>query len=185
MLADLKKEVENRMKKSLDAVHAEFTKLRTGRAHPSLLDHVMVSYYGKDMPLNQVATLTVADARTLTVSPWDKGLVPAIEKAILTANLGLNPITSGNIMRIPLPALSEERRKEMIKVARSEAENGRIAIRSIRRDANNHLKDQLKKKLITEDAERRTQDEIQKITDRYIKDVDKVLSQKEADLMQV
>lgn len=185
MLAEFKKDIENRMKKSLDALHTELTKLRTGRAHPSLLDHVMVSYYGKDTPLNQVAAISVADARTLTVSPWEKNMVSAIEKAILTAELGLNPATSGTVIRIPMPPLSEERRKDMIKLARSEAENGRVAIRNIRRDANNHLKDQVKKKLITEDEERRSQDEIQKITDRYIKEIDKVLAAKEADLMEV
>lgn len=185
MSAELKKDVETRMKKSLDALQAELTKLRTGRAHPSLLDHVMVSYYGKDTPLSQVAGISVADARTLTVTPWEKNLVSAIEKAILTAELGLNPATTGSVIRIPMPPLSEERRKDMIKLARAEAENGRVSIRNIRRDANNFLKDQVKKKLITEDEDRRTQDEIQKLTDRYIKEVDKILSVKEADLMEV
>lgn len=185
MLAELKKDVEARMKKSLDALHAELTKLRTGRAHPSLLDHVMVSYYGNATPLNQVAAITVSDARTLTITPWEKNMVPAIEKAILTAELGLNPATAGTVIRIPMPPLSEERRKDMIKVARAEAENGRVSIRNVRRDANNHLKEQLKKKLITEDEERRAQDEIQKITDRFVKEVDKILATKEADLMEV
>ncbi|MBI5447781.1 MAG: ribosome recycling factor [Gammaproteobacteria bacterium] len=185
MIAELKKDVELRMKKSVDALHSELTKLRTGRAHPSLLDHVMVSYYGNDTPLNQVAAINVTDARTLTISPWEKTLVSAIEKAILTANLGLNPATSGTVIRVPMPPLSEERRKEMIKVARSEAENGRVSVRNVRRDANNHLKEQIKKKLITEDEERRAQDEIQKITDRFIKDVDKILAAKEAELMEV
>ncbi len=185
MLSNLKKEVEARMKKSLEALHTELTKLRTGRAHPSLLDHVMVSYYGNNTPLNQVAAIAVADARTLTVTPWEKNMVSVIEKAILTAELGLNPATSGLVIRIPMPPLSEERRKEMIKIARSEAENGRVSVRNVRRDANNGLKEQLKKKLITEDEERRAQDEIQKITDRYIKEVDKLLTSKEADLMEV
>src|SRR3990167_6130347 len=181
MQADFKKEVDVKMKKTLEALQTEFSKLSTGRASSSLLDHVIVSYYGKDVPLNQVATVSVSDARTLMISPWDKGMLAVIEKAILTAELGLNPVTAGTVIRVPMPPLSEERRKEMIKVARAEAENGRVSIRNIRRDANNHLKEQTKKKLITEDEDRRTQDEIQKITDRYIKEVDKIVSTKEAD----
>lgn len=185
MLNEVKKDVEAKMKKSLDALQSEFTKLRTGRAHPSLLDHVRVSYYGNETPLNQVAAIAVADARTLMITPWEKNMTAAIEKAILTAELGLNPISAGTVIRVPMPPLSEERRKDMIKVARAEAENGRVSIRNVRRDANNALKEQIKKKLITEDDERRAQDEIQKITDKFIKEVDKLLANKEADLMEV
>lgn len=185
MLAEVKKDVEAKMKKSLDALQAELTKLRTGRAHPSLLDHVRVSYYGNETPLSQVAAISVGDARTLVITPWEKNLTQAIEKAIMTAELGLNPVSAGTVIRVPMPPLSEERRKDMIKVARAEAENGRVSIRNIRRDANNALKDQVKKKLLTEDDERRIQDEIQKLTDRFIKEVDKLLAHKETDLMEV
>ena len=185
MQADFKKEVDVKMKKTLEALQTEFSKLRTGRASSSLLDHVIVSYYGKDVPLNQVATVSVSDARTLMISPWDKGMLAVIEKAILTAELGLNPVTAGTVIRVPMPPLSEERRKEKIKIARAEAENSRVAIRNSRRDANTQLKEKAKKKLVTEDEERRIQDEIQKVTDHYIKEIDKVLGNKETDLMEV
>jgi len=185
MIDELKKDAELRMGKSIDSLRHELTKLRTGRAHTSLLDHVMVSYYGNDTPLNQVANVGVADARTLVISPWEKGMVQAIEKAIMAANLGLTPNTAGTVIRIPLPPLTEERRRDMTKVVRHEAEGARVAIRNIRRDDNNDLKDLLKEKLISEDQERRAQDEIQKLTDKYIAEVDKVLAGKEAELMEV
>jgi ribosome recycling factor len=185
MIDDLKKDAELRMGKSIDSLRHELTKLRTGRAHTSLLDHIMVSYYGNDTPLNQVANVGVADARTLVISPWEKNMVQAIEKAIMTANLGLTPNTAGTVIRIPLPPLTEERRRDMTKVVRHEAEGARVAVRNIRRDANNDLKDMLKEKLISEDEERRAQDDIQKLTDKYIAEVDKVLAGKEAELMEV
>jgi ribosome recycling factor len=185
MIEDLKKDAELRMGKSIDSLRHELTKLRTGRAHTSLLDHIMVSYYGNDTPLNQVANVGVADARTLVISPWEKGMVQAIEKAIMAANLGLTPNTAGTVIRIPLPPLTEERRRDMTKVVRHEAEGARVAVRNIRRDANNDLKDMLKEKLISEDEERRAQDDIQKLTDKYIAEVDKVLAGKEAELMEV
>jgi ribosome recycling factor len=185
MIEELKKDAELRMGKSIDSLRHELTKLRTGRAHTSLLDHIMVSYYGNDTPLNQVANVGVADARTLVISPWEKGMVQAIEKAIMTANLGLTPNTAGTVIRIPLPPLTEERRRDMTKVVRHEAEGARVAVRNIRRDANNDLKDMLKEKLISEDEERRAQDDIQKLTDKYIAEVDKVLAGKEAELMEV
>jgi ribosome recycling factor len=185
MIEDLKKDAELRMGKSIDSLRHELTKLRTGRAHTSLLDHVMVSYYGNDTPLNQVANVSVADARTLMISPWEKGMVQAIEKAIMAANLGLTPNTAGTVIRIPLPPLTEERRRDMTKVVRHEAEGARVAIRNIRRDANNDLKELLKEKEISEDQERRAQDDIQKLTDKYIAEADKVLAGKEAELMEV
>ena len=185
MINELKKDAEQRMHKSIDSLRQELTKLRTGRAHTSLLDHITVNYYGSEMPLNQVASVSTSDARTLVISPWEKGMVQAIEKAIMTSNLGLTPNTAGTVIRIPLPPLTEERRRDMTKVVRQEAEGARVAIRNIRRDANNDLKDLLKEKLITEDEERRTQEEIQKITDKCIAEVEKVLAAKEAELMEV
>lgn len=185
MIVELKKDAELRMNKSIDSLRQELTKLRTGRAHTSLLDHITVNYYGSEMPLNQVASVSTSDARTLVISPWEKGMVQAIEKAIMTSNLGLTPNTAGTVIRIPLPPLTEERRRDMTKVVRHEAEGARVAIRNIRRDANNDLKDMLKEKLITEDEERRTQEEIQKITDKCIAEVEKVLAAKEAELMEV
>ncbi len=179
-------DAENRMKKALEALHNDLGKLRTGRANASLLDPVRVSYYGSETPLSQVASVTVTDARTLTVTPWEKQLTPAIEKAIIAANLGLNPTNAGGqVIRVPLPPLTEERRKELIKVVRSEGENARVSIRNARRDANNQLKDMIKDKLISEDEEHRTQDAVQKLTDKFIADVDKTLSNKETDLMEV
>ena len=173
------------MDKSIAALRQELTKLRTGRAHTSLLDHVMVDYYGTATPLNQVSNVNVEDSRTLTVSPWEKSMVQAIEKAILTSDLGLNPVTAGTIIRVPLPPLTEERRKDMIKVVRHEAEGGRIAIRNIRRDALSDLKDLQKEKMIGEDDERRAHDEIQTITDKHIAIVDETLAQKESELLEI
>ncbi len=173
------------MDKSVAALRQELTKLRTGRAHTSLLDHITVDYYGTETPLNQVSNVNVEDSRTLMVSPWEKSMVQAIEKAIMTSDLGLNPATAGTIIRVPLPPLTEERRKDMIKVVRHEAEGGRIAIRNIRRDAISDVKDLLKEKMIGEDDERRAHDEIQAITDKHIADIDETLAQKEAELLEV
>jgi ribosome recycling factor len=185
MIKEIYQDADSRMEKSIDALRQELTKLRTGRAHTSLLDHIHVSYYGADMPLNQVANVNIVDPRTLGVTPYEKSMVPEVEKAILHSDLGLNPVTSGNIIRVPLPALTEERRKDMTRVVRHEAEQARVAIRNIRRDANNSLKELLKEKEISEDDERRAQDEIQKLTDAKVAEVDKVLEVKEADLMEV
>lgn len=185
MINDIKKDAEKRMQKSIESLTTDLGKIRTGRANPGLLDHVMVDYYGNPSPLNQVASVSVSDSRTLTVTPWEKNLVPIIEKAILTSDLGLNPATSGNSIRVPMPALTEERRKELIKVVRSEGENGRVAIRNIRRDANNQLKEMVKQKEISEDDERKAGDAIQKITDKYVAEVDNMLSEKEKDLMEI
>lgn len=185
MISDIKKDAEARMKKSLEALETAFKKVRTGRAHPGILDGVMVPYYGVDTPLKQVANVTVEDARTLAISAWEKSLIPQIEKAILKADLGLNPATSGDTIRVPMPALTEQTRRDMIKVCRAEAEHGRVAIRNIRRDANTMLKDLLKEKEITEDEERKGQDEIQKLTDKYVAEVEEMLKKKEADLLEV
>lgn len=185
MIDDIKKDAENRMKKSVESLRNELSKLRTGRAHTSLLDHIKVSYYGSEVPLSQVANVTVADARTLAISPWEKSMVQPIEKALMTSDLGLNPATSGTLIRVPLPALTEERRRDLIKVMRHEGEGARVAIRNIRREANNDLKELLKAKEIAEDAERRAQDEIQKLTDRYVAEVDKLLEAKEKDLLEI
>ena len=185
MIDDIKKEAIARMVKSLDSLRQELVKLRTGRANPSLLDHVMVSYYGNDTPLSQVASVGVADARTLLVTPWEKNMVGPIEKAILKSDLGLNPASAGTTIRVPLPPLTEERRRDMVKIVRHEGEGARVAIRNIRRDANNQLKALLKDKKIPEDAERQAQDEVQKLTDRHIQDVDKTLAAKEAELMEI
>lgn len=185
MIEDVKQEAEQRMKKSLDALGVAFAKIRTGRAHPSILDGVMVSYYGADTPLKQVANISVEDGRTLAVSAWEKPLVPAIEKAIMAANLGLNPSSSGDLIRIPMPALTEETRRDMAKLAKADAESGRVSIRNARRDANSYLKELLKEKEITEDDLKRGEDQIQKLTDRYIAEVEKMLQDKEADLMKV
>lgn len=185
MIENIKKDATNRMNKSIDALKEGLSKLRTGRAHTSLLDHVTVPYYGNDVPLNQVANVNVAEARMLTVTVWEKSMVQAVEKAILTSDLGLNPATSGNVLRISLPPLTEERRRDMTKVVRQEGEGARVAIRNIRRDAINHLKTLLKEKKIAEDDERRAQDEIQKLTDKYIAQVDRTLADKEAELMEI
>ncbi|GAB4298891.1 MAG: ribosome recycling factor [Thiohalomonadaceae bacterium] len=185
MLNDIKKDAETRMKKSVDALKSELTKLRTGRAHPSLLEHITVDYYGSMVPLSQVGNIGVEDARTLTITLWERNMIQAVEKAILTSDLGLNPNSAGTVIRIPMPPLTEERRRELIKVVRHEGEGAKVAIRNIRRDANNDLKELLKSKEINEDDERRGQDEIQKLTDRYIVEVDKVLEGKEKDLMEI
>jgi len=173
------------MAKSVEALRHEFAKLRTGRAHTSLLDHVSVKAYGTEMPLNQVASVSVADPRTLLVTPWDKKLVPDVEKGILNSNLGLNPVTAGGVMRVPLPPLTEERRREMTRIVRQEAETARVAVRNIRRDAIHALKAQVKEKELTEDEERRAEDGIQQLTDKHIGEVDELVKEKEADLMEI
>ena len=173
------------MQKSVETLKEALARLRTGRANTSLLDHIRVSYYGSDVPLNQVANVTVGDARTLTIAPWEKQMVAVIEKAIITSDLGLMPATAGNVIRVPMPQLTEERRREIIKVARHEAEAARVAVRNVRRDANTELKSLLKDKKVTEDQEHRAQDEIQKLTDRHIADIDKILATKEAELLEV
>ena len=185
MIADVKKNAEHKMQKSLEALKHDLAKVRTGRAHAGLLDHVMVDYYGTPMPINQVANLNLVDARTIGVQPWEKKMVSAVEKAIRDADLGLNPSTQGDMIRVPMPALTEERRKELIKVVKQEAENARVAVRNVRRDAINQLKELVKAKSISEDEERRAQDEIQKLTDRHIAEVDKMFQVKEADLMAI
>jgi len=185
MIADLKKSAEQKMQKSVDALKADLGKVRTGRAHTGLLDHIMIDYYGTPTPINQVANLTLLDARTIGVSPWEKRMASTIEKAIRDADLGLNPATVGEVVRVPMPALTEERRKDLIKVVRHEAETARVAVRNIRRDANAHLKELLKEKKTSEDEERRAQDEVQKLTDRYVAEIDRLLQQKEAELMAV
>lgn len=185
MIADIKKNAEQKMKKSLDALKADLGKVRTGRAHTGLLDHIAVDYYGTPTPIPQVANVTLIDARTIGVTPWDKKMSNAIEKAIRDSDLGLNPATMGEIVRVPMPSLTEERRRDLTKIVKGEAENAKVAVRNVRRDANTHLKDLLKKKSIAEDEERRAQDEIQKLTDRHIADIDKALQAKEAELMAV
>jgi ribosome recycling factor len=185
MIADVKKTAEQKMRKTLDALKHDLAKVRTGRAHTGLLDHITVDYYGTATPIPQVANVTLVDARTIGVTPWDKKLTGAVEKAIRDSGLGLNPATQGELVRVPMPALTEERRKDLIKVVRTEAENARVAVRNVRRDANSHLKDLLKQKKVAEDEERRAQDDIQKLTDRHIAEIDKMLQVKEADLMAV
>lgn len=185
MLNEFKKDAETRMAKSVDALGNNFNKIRTGRAHPSILDGIHVSYYGAETPLGQLANVNVEDARTLSITPWEKQLVPEIEKAIMKSDLGLNPSTNGGVIRIPMPPLTEETRKNYIKQARHEAENARVAVRGVRRDVLSDVKALLKDKEISEDDERRAQDEIQKITDKYIAQIDKALSAKEADLMEI
>jgi ribosome recycling factor len=185
LIDDIKKDAAKRMDKSIESLRGEMTKLRTGRAHTSLLDHITVEYYGSQVPLGQVSNVNVEDSRTLTVSPWEKGMVQAIERAIMHSDLGLNPVTAGTIIRVPLPPLTEERRKDMIRLVRQEAEGGRVAIRNIRRDALNDLKELTKEKLIGADDERRGQEEIQAITDKHIAEIDRVLADKERDLMEV
>lgn len=185
MIQDILKDAEKRMGKSVETLKAELAKLRTGRAHPSLLEHVTVEYYGSEVPLSQVANINVGDARTLTVSPWEKPMIPKVEKAIMTSDLGLNPVTAGDVIRVPLPPLTEERRRDLVRVVRSEGEGAKVAIRNIRRDANNDFKTLLKEKEITEDDERRAEDAIQKLTDQYIGQVDQVLQAKEKDLLEI
>ena len=185
MVEDITKDTRTRMAKSVEALRQEMGRIRTGRAHASLLDHVTVSYYGSDVPLNQVASITVADPRTLSVSPWEKRIVPDIEKAIMGSDLGLNPVTGSDVIRVPLPPLTEERRKEMTRIVRQEAEQARIAVRNIRRSANQHLKALIKDEHLPEDAEKRAEGEIQKLTDRHIAEIDAVLEEKERDLMEI
>jgi ribosome recycling factor len=185
MIAEIKKSAEQKMQKSLEALKLDLGKIRTGRAHTGLLDHVTVDYYGAPTPISQVANVNLADARTITVGPWEKKMLGAIEKAIRNSDLGLNPVTVGELIRVPMPALTEERRRDLTKVVKQEGETARVAVRNIRRDANTHLKDLLKEKEIAEDDERRGQDEIQKITDRYISEIDKLLQVKEAELMAI
>lgn len=183
MIEDIKKDAAQRMAKSVDALGEEFKRLRTGRAHTGLLEHVTVDYYGSEVPISQAATVAVEDARTLTVSPWEKQMVTKIEKAILTSDLGLTPVSAGMVIRVPLPPMTEERRKDLVRVVRHETEAGRVAVRNIRRDALGGLKELLKEKMITEDEERRAHDEIQKLTDKHIAEMDGLLSEKETEIM--
>lgn len=185
MINEIKQDAQERMKKSLESLGHAFAKIRTGRAHPSILDGVMVSYYGSDTPLRQVANVTVEDSRTLALTVFDKSMIQAVEKAIMTSDLGLNPATAGTTIRVPMPALTEETRKGFTKQARAEAENSRVAVRNIRRDALAQLKDLVKEKEISEDEERRGQDDVQKLTDKYVAEIDKALEGKEQDLMAV
>lgn len=185
MIADVKKTAEQKMQKSLEALKADLGKVRTGRAHTGILDHVMVDYYGNPTPIAQVANVTLMDARTITVQPWEKKMVGAVEKAIRDSDLGLNPSSQGEVIRVPMPPLTEERRKELIKVVKHEGEAAKVAVRNVRRDANEALKKAVKDKQIGEDEERRAQDEVQKLTDRYVAEVDKMLHAKEADLMAI
>ncbi len=185
MLDEIKKDAGDRMSKSVAALKQEMTKIRTGRANTSLLEHINVEYYGSQVPLNQVSNIGIEDPRTLTVTPWEKDMVPVIEKAIMNSDLGLNPASAGTVIRVPLPALTEERRKDMIRVVRNEAEGGRIAIRNIRRDAISDIKDMLKEKMIGEVDEHRAEDEIQVITDKYVGQIDQILDEKEKDLMEI
>ncbi len=185
MIAELRKTTEQKMQKSLEALKHDLAKVRTGRAHTGILDHVQVEYYGSYMPINQVANITLIDARTIGVQPWEKPMIPKVEKAIRESDLGLNPATQGDLIRVPMPMLTEERRKELIKVVKHEGENAKVAVRNLRRDAITHLKDALKKHELSEDDERRAQDDIQKLTDKYVAEVDKMLVEKEKDLMAI
>jgi ribosome recycling factor len=185
MLAELRKTTEQKMAKSVEAFKADLSKVRTGRAHTGLLDHIMVDYYGAPTPLNQVAKVTLLDARTIGVAPFEKKMLQAVEKSIRDSDLGLNPASMGETVRVPMPALTEERRKELIKVVRHEAENARVAVRNLRRDANHHLKEALRNKAVSENDERRAQDDVQKLTDRSIAEIDKLLQQKEAELLAI
>ena len=185
MINEILDDAEERMSKSVDALSSALTKIRTGRAHPSLLEHITVEYYGAETPLNQVANVSVEDARTLSITLWEKDMVKAVEKAIMKSDLGLNPATAGTVIRIPMPALTEERRRDLVKVVRQEGEKAKVAIRNIRRDANSDFKELEKESEISEDDERRAQDQVQKLTDAAVKKVDGVLAEKEEDLMQV
>jgi ribosome recycling factor len=184
-IADIKKNAEQKMQKSLETLKADLAKVRTGRAHTGLLDHIHVDYYGSSTALSQIANVTLVDARTIGVQPWEKKMVSVVEKAIREADLGLNPATNGDMIRVPMPALTEERRRELTKVVKSEGEDAKIAVRNLRRDANNHIKEELKAKTISEDDERRAQDEMQKLTDRNIAEIDRMVTQKEAEIMTV
>lgn len=185
MINDIKKDAETRMTKCIESLDVAFKKIRTGRANAGILDSVRVNYYGTDTPISQVAQITVEDSRTLSISPWEKNMVTEIEKAILKSDLGLNPNTAGTVIRLVMPALTEETRKDMTKVARGEAEHARVAVRNVRRDANTHLKDLLKDKAVSEDDERRAQDDVQKLTDKFIADIESHLKKKEQELMAV
>ena len=185
MIDDIKKEAAERMAKSVGALKSEFKKIRTGRAHTSLLDHVTVEYYGSEVPLSQAANVGVEDARTLTVTPWDRQMVAVVEKAIMASDLGLTPATAGTVIRVPLPPLTEERRRDLTRVVRHEAENARVAVRNIRRDALGDVKELHREKMITEDDDHRAQEQIQKLTDRYVEEIDQALAAKEAELMEV
>jgi ribosome recycling factor len=184
MINDIKKDAEQRMQRGIEALKEEMRRLRTGRAHAGLLEQVSVEYYGTTVPVKQTANITVEDARTLVVTPWEKQMVGAVEKAILNSGLGLNPVTAGTVIRVPLPPMTEERRKDLVKVVRSQAEAGRVSVRGVRRDALGDLKDLFKEKLIAEDDERRGEDEIQKLTDRYVAQIDALLKDKEAEIME-
>ncbi len=185
MIDEILVDAENRMGKSVESLRSELVKIRTGRAHPSLLDQIMVDYYGTDTPINQVANVTVEDSRTLAVAPWEKPMVAVVEKAILNSGLGLNPSTAGNLIRIPMPPLTEERRKELVKVVKADGENAKIAIRNIRRDANSDFKDLLKEKEVSEDESRQGEERVQKITDKFVTSVDEVIAAKEKELMEI
>lgn len=185
MIDEIIKDAAQRMKKSIAAMQSALAKIRTGRAHPRILDHITVEYYGSEVPLSQVANVSTEDSRTLSVAPWEKDMVKVIEKAIMTSDLGLNPATAGLVIRVPMPILTEERRRDLVKVVRHEAENGRISVRNIRRDANNDFKELLKEKEISEDDERRAEDQIQKLTDQSIAEVDQLLHDKEQELMEI
>lgn len=185
MIAEIKKNVEQKMHKSLEALRVDLSKIRTGRAHTGILDHVMVDYYGSPTAVNQVANITLTDARTIGVQPYEKNMIGPIEKAIRDSDLGLNPATNGDLIRVPMPMLTEERRRDLIKVVKSEGEDAKVAVRNIRRDANEQLKKLLKDKEVGEDEERRAQDEVQKLTDRFVAEIDKALQAKETDLMAV
>ena len=184
-VSELEQNADQKMQKSIESLKNDLSKVRTGRAHPSLLDQVHVDYYGSPTPLSQVANLTLIDARTIGVQPWEKNMIAPVEKAIRESDLGLNPASMGDLIRVPMPALTEERRKELVKVVKHEGENAKIAVRNIRRDANEHLKKMLKDKDISEDDERRAQDDVQKMTDKFVAEVDKLVTQKEADIMTV
>ena len=185
MVEDIQKDAERRMGKSVQTLEGEFRRLRTGRAHTGLLEHILVEYYGSEVPISQVATLAVEDARTLTVTPWEKEMAPIVEKVILTSDLGLTPVSAGTVIRVPIPAMTEERRKDLVRVVRNEAEASRVAVRNVRRDVLGDIKELLNDKLITKDDDHRVRDEIQKITNRYIDNINNLLKDKEAEIMEV
>ena len=185
MVEDIQKDAERRMGKSVQTLEGEFRRLRTGRAHTGLLEHILVEYYGSEVPISQVATLAVEDARTLTVTPWEKEMAPIVEKVILTSDLGLTPVSAGTVIRVPIPAMTEERRKDLVRVVRKEAEASRVAVRNVRRDVLGDIKELLNDKLITKDDDHRVRDEIQKITNRYVDNINNLLKKKEAEIMEV
>lgn len=185
MISEILADAKTRMQKTITALGNEFSRIRTGRAHTSLLDHITVEYYGSEVPLSQVANVNVDDSRTLSVTPWEKPMVAVVEKAIINSDLGLNPMSAGQVIRIPMPPLTEERRRELVRVVKQEAESSKVAVRNIRRDANSDLKELLKEKEISEDEERRGQDEVQKLTDKFVAEIDVVLGEKEKELMEV